>query len=304
MQIQRFAFIVCALALLFPHTLPAAPNYEQDCSELARRDRIPPDELPAYKQWCIAFEKKCYELEERAADQCGLYGSAEAAGVAQTAGAAQGIRQGGPSYQNGTARGTANLDGIAQLRQTQIKNCSEAHQKCLDMHSTFQQSKLPRKPELKCSTFSPESNKWSPTAKRANNLCSGIRAEMERVRADHAVASQHGSELNNIQNHTGENAPQERLNTRHKMDYPDARACGIFGCGQNPDGTYSPRYAPDPGPSAAPAPPQAPPEMNDNRRAPTANTNIRLPRPDARACGIFGCEQNADGTYSPKYAPR
>ena len=35
-----------------------------------------------------------------------------------------------------------------------------------------------------------------------------------------------------------------------------------------------------------------------------ANTSIRLPYRDAKACGLWDCIQNSDGTFSPKYMPQ
>lgn len=40
------------------------------------------------------------------------------------------------------------------------------------------------------------------------------------------------------------------------------------------------------------------------KEAEVANTSIRLPHEDARACGLWGCQKNSDGTFSPKYMPQ
>lgn len=89
---------------------------------------------------------------------------------------------------------------------------------------------------------------------------------------------------------------KECLRDGVKFDREDGKACGIFGCAKNEDGTFTPRLLPcacEPGGCKRAG-------LNEQVKSDYCiNPDVKLKQEDGKACGIFGCHKNADGTYSP-----
>ncbi len=286
-------WITLALGSLFSLGAHAKLDIAKDCRDLIAHFHIPASETSAFRSWCEQFESSCYSIEAASARACGGNGSQEAQGRKLMADAGTQLN-GNTSFQVGTAAGIEAIESAIIMRKFQMQLCTGNLKKCTDAKATFSQSSLPTKPTLTCTLFTPESDEWSPIGKSAGDMCLAIQAEIERVQAEVQVAESQKQSMQGLAGTTSGGITPEGIK-------PGDRACGLFGCEQNADGTYVARPAPAASGTSSPA--ASPPEQ-DYRRAPTANYELRLPTNDARACGIFGCEQNDDGTFSPKYAPK
>lgn len=272
--------------------VPKDSAMENDCRQLAARDRVPAEDMQKYVVWCRDFSKSCYQLEDSAANACGEGGAPEQNITKKSAAASAAMKARKGSYQvDGSAYGE-NCKSAAFDRNFQVTECNKAKEACEKKVGEFTSPRLPKKLTLACTTFSPESGLWSLNAKKPN-ICSTIQAEIDRVNLVNGNETQLCSDAGRI-------VDKASADSGIKLQKYDARACGILGCVENPDGTFSPKRLPS---SNSVSPPS---RQDDTSYVPPSRqdrTQIVLDKPDARACGIWGCQQNLDGTFSPKTAP-
>ena len=86
------------------------------------------------------------------------------------------------------------------------------------------------------------------------------------------------------------------------MSKVDGKACGLFGCSKNKDGTFSPNKAAcacEPGGCEVSVEAEAD-LLPLDPQGECSDQSTRLRYLDAKACGMLGCSKNVDGTFSPK----
>lgn len=215
-------------------------NIQKDCEQAAGIFQIPAHELSQFKKWCVGFETKCYEIEASSAKACGGNGAQEATGREQLRVATEKLGS-NTSYQAGTAAGIDALETVILTRKFQLQVCYTNLEKCKSMSSTFNSQSGPK--TLACSNFTPESKNWEASAKAASDMCQATELEIARVRSELAGAETQKNGMTSVKEASGSSrTPTSDQGIR--LESEDPRACGLFGCEANDDGTFSPRYAP------------------------------------------------------------
>ena len=162
-------------------------DIQKDCSDAAGIFHIPAEELSAFRSWCENFEGQCYQIESEAASACGSGGTQETHAIESVSNTGVAL-EGNTSYQTGTAVADAAVSEAILVRKFQLQLCSRKRDDCDHKSSTFTQSSLTPQPRLACSNFTPESDKWSPGARSAPNLCAAIALEYQRVESEMKIA--------------------------------------------------------------------------------------------------------------------
>lgn len=215
-------------------------NIQKDCAQAAQIFKVPSHELSQFQKWCVGFETECYKIEASSAKACGGNGTQEATSREQLRVATESLSS-NKSYQAGTAGAIDSLETVILTRKFQLQICHTNLDKCTKMSSTFNSQSGPK--TLACKNFTPESEMWEASAKSATDICQATEIEIARVRSELAGAETHKSDYASIKEASGSSrTPTSDQGIR--LESEDARACGLFGCEANNDGTFSPRNAP------------------------------------------------------------